>query len=29
MSNTETVTIAPAGTWGLDAVHSAVGFEAE
>jgi len=29
MSNTETVTIAPAGTWGLDAVHSAVGFEVE
>ena len=29
MSNAETVTIAPAGTWGLDAVHSAVGFEVE
>ena len=29
MSNTQTVTIAPAGTWGLDAVHSAVGFEVE
>ncbi len=29
MSNTETVTIAPAGTWELDAVHSAVGFEVE
>ena len=29
MSNTQTVTIAPAGTWELDAVHSAVGFEVE
>lgn len=27
MTSTETLTIAPAGTWGLDAVHSAVGFE--
>ena len=27
MSSTETLTIAPAGTWELDAVHSAVGFE--
>ncbi len=27
MSSTETLTIAPAGTWSLDAVHSAVGFE--
>ncbi len=27
MSTTETLTLAPAGTWGLDAVHSAVGFE--
>jgi polyisoprenoid-binding protein YceI len=27
MSNTQTLTFAPAGTWGLDAVHSAVGFE--
>jgi len=27
MSSTETLTIAPAGTWALDAVHSAVGFE--
>ena len=29
MSNTQTLTIAPAGIWGLDAVHSAVGFEVE
>jgi polyisoprenoid-binding protein YceI len=29
MSSTETLTIAPAGTWELDAVHSAVGFEVE
>src|SRR5207344_336205 len=29
MSNAETVTIAPAGTWELDAVHSDVGFEVE
>jgi polyisoprenoid-binding protein YceI len=29
MGNTETVTIAPAGTWDLDAVHSSVGFEVE
>ena len=29
MSNAETVTIAPAGTWELDAVHSTVGFEVE
>ena len=29
MSNTQTLTIAPAGTWELDAVHSAVGFEVE
>jgi polyisoprenoid-binding protein YceI len=29
MSNTQTVTIAPAGTWELDAVHSHVGFEVE
>ena len=29
MSNTQTVTIAPAGTWELDAVHSSVGFEVE
>jgi polyisoprenoid-binding protein YceI len=27
MSNTQTLTIAPAGTWELDAVHSDVGFE--
>ena len=27
MSTTSTLTLAPAGTWGLDAVHSAVGFE--
>jgi polyisoprenoid-binding protein YceI len=26
MSTTETKTIAPAGTWGLDPVHSSVGF---
>ena len=29
MSNTQTLTIAPAGTWELDAVHSSVGFEVE
>ena len=29
MGDTQTVTIAPAGTWELDAVHSAVGFEVE
>ena len=29
MGNTQTVTIAPAGTWQLDAVHSVVGFEVE
>ena len=29
MSTTQTLTIAPAGTWELDAVHSAVGFEVE
>jgi polyisoprenoid-binding protein YceI len=29
MSNTQTVTIAPAGTWELDPVHSSVGFEVE
>jgi polyisoprenoid-binding protein YceI len=29
MSNTQTLTIAPAGTWELDPVHSAVGFEVE
>lgn len=29
MSNTQTLTIAPAGTWELDAVHSTVGFEVE
>lgn len=29
MSTTETLTIAPAGTWELDAVHSAVGFEVD
>jgi len=29
MGNTQTVTIAPAGTWELDPVHSAVGFEVE
>ena len=27
MSATETITIAPGGTWGLDPVHSIVGFE--
>lgn len=27
MNTTDTTTIAPAGTWGLDAVHSTVGFE--
>jgi len=27
MSSTATMTIAPAGTWALDPVHSAVGFE--
>ena len=27
MSSTHSLTIAPAGTWELDAVHSAVGFE--
>jgi len=27
MGSTETLTIVPAGTWALDAVHSAVGFE--
>ena len=27
MSTTSTLTLAPAGTWGLDPVHSAVGFE--
>jgi polyisoprenoid-binding protein YceI len=29
MGKTQTVTIAPAGTWQLDAVHSAVGFEVD
>lgn len=29
MSTTQALTIAPAGTWGVDAVHSAVGFEVE
>ena len=29
MSNTQTLTVAPAGTWELDAVHSDVGFEVE
>src|SRR3954453_9081560 len=29
MSTTQTLTIAPAGTWELDAVHSSVGFEVE
>ena len=29
MSNSQTLTIAPAGTWELDAVHSSVGFEVE
>ena len=29
MTSTQTLTIAPAGTWELDAVHSAVGFEVE
>lgn len=29
MGNTQTVTIAPAGTWELDSVHSVVGFEVE
>src|SRR5689334_11446374 len=29
MGTSQTVTIAPAGTWELDPVHSAVGFEVE
>ena len=29
MSTTETLTIAPAGTWRLDPVHSSVGFEVD
>jgi polyisoprenoid-binding protein YceI len=29
MNTSQTLTIAPAGTWELDAVHSAVGFEVE
>ena len=29
MSTTQTVTIAPAGTWRLDPIHSSVGFEVD
>ena len=29
MSTTQTLTIAPAGTWRLDPVHSSVGFEVD
>ena len=29
MSTTEILTVAPAGTWQLDPIHSTVGFEVE